>query len=103
MSTTPPEEPRRPARREDARPAPAEHDDERTFAGNVPLSRRWWWSPLLMVVVGGVVIGYQVSAYTGDGGIWLNGVMIAIGAGVVGAGLVSLHRAWVAQRDTTGR
>lgn len=73
-------------------------DDQRTWAGNRPLTTRWWWSPALMIVVGGVVIGYQVSAYVGEGGIFLNGVMIAVGAAVVVAGLVSLRRAYAAHR-----
>lgn len=68
-------------------------DDERTWAGNAPLDQRWWWSPALMIVVGVVVIAFQVSAYTGDGGIWLNAVMIAVGAAVVVAGLLSLRKA----------
>lgn len=101
MSTVPPDDPHRRAPTADEPTGGAASAEDRTFAGNVPLNRRWWWSPVLMIVVGSVVIGYQVSAYTGDGGIWLNGVMIAIGAAVVGAGLVSLHRAWVAERDTS--
>ncbi|MBX9245085.1 hypothetical protein ICW40_09735 [Actinotalea ferrariae] len=68
-------------------------DDERTWAGNQPLDQRWWWSPALMIVVGVVVIAFQVSAYTGDGGTWLNAVMIAVGAAVVVAGLFSLRKA----------
>ena len=53
----------------------------------------WWWSPGLMVVVGVVVIGFQVQAYTGDGGTVLNAIMIAIGAAVAGTGVVQLWRA----------
>lgn len=68
-------------------------DDRTTWTGRPALDTRWWWSPALMIVVGVVVIGYQVSAYRGEGGIWLNGVMIVVGAGVVVAGLVSLRRA----------
>lgn len=76
-------------------------DDQQrtTWAGNAPLDSRWWWSPALMVVVGGVVIAYQVAAYTGEGGRWFNAVMIAIGAAVAVAGLVQLRRAHRAQRD----
>lgn len=69
-------------------------DDRTTWTGRPALDTRWWWSPALMIVVGGVVIAYQVAAYVGDGGIWLNAVMIAVGAAVVIAGLVSLRRAY---------
>ncbi|WP_182113917.1 MULTISPECIES: hypothetical protein [unclassified Actinotalea] len=75
-------------------------DEQRTWAGNRPLTTRWWWSPALMIVVGAVVIGYQVSAYVGEGGIFLNGVMIVIGAAVMVAGFVSLRRAHREQRAT---
>lgn len=76
--------------------------EETTFAGNRPLTTRWWWSPVLMVVVGVAVIGYQVSAYTNGGGMWMNAVMIAIGAAVAVAGLVSLWRAYPAERAKGG-
>lgn len=72
--------------------------EETTFAGNRSLDSRWWWSPALMIVVGVAVIGYQVSAYTNGGGIWMNAVMIVIGAAVAVAGLVSLWRAREAER-----
>lgn len=79
-----------------------EPDEERTtWAGNAPLDTRWWWSPALMVVVGVVVIAYQVAAYRGEGGTWLNAAMILIGGGVAVTGLVSLLRAYRA-KDAPG-
>lgn len=77
-------------------------DEPLTWAGNRPLDTRWWWSPALLVVVGVVVIWFQWSAIGAGSGIALNWVMVAIGAGVVIAGLVSLRRAHAAQRDATG-
>lgn len=75
---------------------PAETPQERpdtTWAGNRSLDSRWWWSPALWIVVGLGVIAYQLGAYFGEGGMWLNAVMIAIGAGVALSGLVQLKRA----------
>lgn len=77
---------------------PAETPQERsdtTWAGNRSLDSRWWWSPALWIVVGLGVIAYQLGAYLGEGGMWLNAVMIAIGAGVALSGLVQLKRAHV--------
>ena len=76
-----------------------EHDDEpRTLEGNAPADRKWWWSPVLMIVVGVAVVAYQYSAITGEGAIVLNWVLVAIGGTVAIAGLVSLKRAWDAER-----
>lgn len=76
----------------------SDHDprspDDETTDGPPPLGERWWWSSTLKIVVGLVVIGYQVSAYASeDGGIWLNAVMIAVGAAVAAWGAVGLWRA----------
>ncbi|NCT90739.1 hypothetical protein GXB85_07240 [Cellulomonas sp. APG4] len=87
----------------DARPSPDETSpdrrpqgdgEERTWAGNVPLDRRWWWSPALMVVVGIAVAAYQYSVIADGTAIALTWVMVAIGAVVTVAGLVQLKRAW---------
>jgi hypothetical protein len=88
-------------------PAPSEAKDgavgERlTWAGNRPLDTRGWWSPALMIVVGVVVIGFQWSAIRVDGGIALNWVMVAVGAGVAIAGLVSLRRAHAVHQASEG-
>lgn len=77
-------------------PDPAETPQEQsdlTFAGNRSLDSRWWWSSMVWIVVGLGVIAYQLGAYFGEGGMWMNAVMIAIGAGVAIAGLVQLKRA----------
>lgn len=85
---------------DDAAPADRDGASNLTFAGNRSLDSRWWWSPTLMIVVGAVVIGYQFGAILGEGGIWLNWVMVAVAAGVAIAGLVSLKRAYAAERAT---
>lgn len=87
----------------DARPSPDDSSparptqgdgEERTWAGNVPLDRRWWWSPALMIVVGIAVAAYQYSVIADGSAIALTWVMVAIGAVVAVAGLVQLKRAW---------
>lgn len=70
-----------------------------TWAGNRSLDTRWWWSPTLMIVVGIAVIWYQFGAINGDGAIWMNWVLVAIGGAVGVAGLVSLARAYRAHRE----
>lgn len=71
-------------------------DDDRptTWAGNAPLDSRWWWSSVLPIGAGAAVIAFQVSAYTGEGGTWLNAVMIAVGAAVAAYGLAGLRKAY---------
>lgn len=69
---------------------------------DAPSDPQWWRSASLMILVGGVVIAYQVAAYTGEGGMWLNAVMIVIGAAVVVAGLLSLRRAHTEHLARTG-
>lgn len=84
---------------------PSDRSDT-TWAGNRSLDSRWWWSPALWIVVGLGVIAYQLGAYLGEGGMWLNAVMIAIGAGVALSGLVQLKRAHAehvaARQDSPG-
>lgn len=81
------------------RPSEAPREDpELTFAGNVPLNRRWWWPSTLRVVAGLAVIYFQVSAFTDGGGMWLNIVLMVLGAAVVVAGLIGLQRAWAQEQ-----
>ena len=83
---------------DDQTPTEPDGAETLTFAGNRSLDSRWWWSPALMIVVGAVVIGYQFGAIMGEGGIWLNWAMVAVGGGVSVAGLVSLRREYAAHR-----
>lgn len=73
-------------------------DGTTTWAGNRSLDSRWWWSPALMVVVGVAVIGYQSGPIRTGDAIVLNWVMVAVGAVVAAAGLLSLRRAYAEHR-----
>ena len=84
MTAQPPEDP-------NATPSP---DDEPATGGTA-----WWWSPGLMLVVGVAVIGFQVDAYgSPGGGMWLNAVMIGVGAVVAVLGARGLWRGWQEQQ-----
>ena len=78
----------------------AKDDTTMTWAGNRSLDSRWWWSPALWIVVGACVIGYQSGPIRSGEAIFLNWVMVAVGAAVAVAGLISLKRAHAQQRAT---
>lgn len=67
-----------------------------------PLHARWWWSASLPLIVGVVVIGFQISAYRDGGGMWLNAVMIVVGAAVAISGLVGLKKAHAERNVSAG-
>ena len=75
-------------------------DENLTWAGNRPLTNRWWWSSAVLIVAGLAVAGYQSGPIRDGESIALNWVMVAVGAGVAIAGLVSLRRAHAAHRAT---
>lgn len=75
-------------------------DTPSPWTGRTSLDRRWWWSATIMIVAGLGVIAYQVAAYRGEGGgMWLNAVMIVVGAAVAGWGLVQLRQDYASHRD----
>lgn len=86
MSNTPADE-TRPA--DDAAEAP---EQELTWAGNVPLTKRWWWHGALWIILGGGVVAYQSPVLLGGEPLALTWVMVALGLVVVGAGVVELIR-----------
>lgn len=63
-----------------------------TWAGNVPLDKRWWWSGTLWLVLGAGVIAYQLPVITGGEPIALTWAMVVAGLAVMISGIVQLRR-----------
>ena len=70
----------------------AENPQELTWAGNVPLDKRWWWSGGLWVILGAGVIAYQLPVITGGEPIALTWAMVVAGLAVIVSGVVQLRR-----------
>ena len=88
MSSTPPP------------PAGSDEPDE-SLPSRSALDDRWWWSAVLWMVVGVGVIIYQSGPIRSGTEIWLNWLMVTIGAVVAGRGAVMLWAAWRAHAAAT--
>ncbi|MCL3862422.1 hypothetical protein [Actinotalea sp. K2] len=73
-------------------------DDDVTWTGMPALHKRWWWSAAVSAVAGAAIIGFQYGAVV-DGGVWLNWVMIAVGALLVVRGGFLLKKDYATSRD----
>lgn len=74
-----------------------EHTPKDADDAPISLQDRWWWSPTLSLGVGIVMVMLQVGSL-GDGGVWLNWVVAAVGAVLAVTGLVRLVRAYTKVR-----
>lgn len=82
---------------------PATEDTGLTWAGNVPLDKRWWWSGGLWLILGAGVIAYQLPVITGGEPIALTWAMVVAGLAVMVSGAVQLRRDHAkAKRDASG-
>ena len=71
---------------------PTPETPELTWAGNVPLDKRWWWSGGLWVLLGAGVVAYQLPVITGGEPIALTWAMVVAGLAVMVSGVVQLRR-----------